>query len=504
MGKLQAFLIFAFTVIFSAHAQSAERILQILHVNDVHSFWQTNEEDGGGGLARIKTILDKLEAEGTRKGWVTIKLDAGDFSDGHINFLNDRGTTTFKIEHALNFDAVALGNHDYMTGLDDLMGRFADSEQRIPFVAANFDTFRNVGVRPGIVINRGGLKIAVGGATLKSRIYNWFAWPAHFSSPRHPLDDWLANNPADIHIALTHIGFDQDKILAEKSSHIDVVIGGHSHTVVDTPVGVYNKNYHLVPVVQAGSHGSYVGQMVLRISDITAPDIIDYHLIKVDGKTKPNVEIEKLITEGRRSLQKQLNTDLTKVIANAEQNYPSQLGRTPLLGNFLADAIRESSASEIALDSGELYGEGLRKGPLTIGDIFGLEPHTYSWANGGWHIFTCDAYALSIEWALAWLSSSSHSSLVVSGMELSIDQFRLPRDVQVHGEPIDYSRVYKTAFSEGFIEALAGRPQLAKMLCKNMTDTGFLIRDALVQKATKVKVFSDKNLGDPRVHFWTK
>ncbi len=89
-------------------------------------------------------------------------------------------------------------------------------------------------------------------------------------------------------------------------------------------------------------------------------------------------------------------------------------------------------------------------------------------------------------------------------MELSIDGFRLPREVRVNGEPMDYFKVYKTAFSEGFIEALAGRPQLAKLLCKNMTDTGILIREALVQKATQLKVFNDKNLGEPRVHFWTE
>ncbi len=158
MGRLQAFFIFAFTVIFSTHALGAERILQILHVNDLHSFWESNEVDDGGGLARVKTILDKLEAEGDAKGWVTIKLDAGDFSGGHINFLSERGVPTFKIEHAFNFDAIALGNHDYLTGLDDLASRFTDSEQRLPLVAANFDTFRNVGVRPGLIINRGGLK----------------------------------------------------------------------------------------------------------------------------------------------------------------------------------------------------------------------------------------------------------------------------------------------------------------------------------------------------------
>ncbi len=101
--------------------------------------------------------------------------------------------------------------------------------------------------------------------------------------------------------------------------------------------------------------------MVLRISDLTSPDIIDYHLIKVDRQTKPSPEIQKLVDEGRRSLRKQMSQDLNKVIAKSEQNYPSRLGRTPLLGNFLADAIRESTGSEIALDSGELYGDGLKK-----------------------------------------------------------------------------------------------------------------------------------------------
>src|SRR4051812_41057055 len=78
-------------------AKAHDPVLQILHTNDLHSYWEYDMQRDRGGYARIKALMDKLEAEGNAKGWITIRLDAGDFSDGNINYLVNRGTNSFQL-----------------------------------------------------------------------------------------------------------------------------------------------------------------------------------------------------------------------------------------------------------------------------------------------------------------------------------------------------------------------------------------------------------------------
>jgi 5'-nucleotidase/UDP-sugar diphosphatase len=479
-----------------------DRYLQILHVNDLHSYWDGERIDSRGGYAKIKTLLDSLEADGTSKGWTTVRLDAGDFSDGNINFLSDKGVTSYKFERALKFDAVALGNHDYLTGLNDLKARFADPDQRVPFIAANFSELHSTGVESGKIIYRDGLKIAVVGATIQSKLYNWAAWPATFSNPQPATDLWLALHPADVRIALTHIGDDEDRLLAGTSSKIDVIIGGHSHIVINKPWQVPNSLHRLIPIAQAGSHGEYVGQMLLKISSQGPPQLVDYNMIPVTQDIPDDENIAQLIKTGQSVEDQRFKQTLTEVVATSNKNYFTHKERAPLIGNFLADSMREATGSEVALDSGYLYGDNLPSGPVTIETIFSLAPHTYKWSTDGWHIYTCNAYAATLEIALAWVSSTSHGTVAVSGIDLALNRFHVPRHVYVDGKPIDIFRTYKTAFSEGFMAALAGRPHLASLLCSDVTDTGILVRDALLAKSRSLKYFSDETLGPARVHFW--
>ncbi len=65
---------------------------------------------------------------------------------------------------------------------------------------------------------------------------------------------------SDLVIALTHIGFSSDKKLAEATTDIDLILGGHSHTVLDKPEVVNGT-----PICQGGSHARFVGRYVIEV-----------------------------------------------------------------------------------------------------------------------------------------------------------------------------------------------------------------------------------------------
>ena len=85
---------------------------QILHTNDIHSHLDHSiHRPELGGHGRLKTMLDRLRADALEEGVQTIAMDAGDFSEGHIYYLADRGRSTFKIHGSVGFDVAVIGNH---------------------------------------------------------------------------------------------------------------------------------------------------------------------------------------------------------------------------------------------------------------------------------------------------------------------------------------------------------------------------------------------------------
>src|SRR5882762_10138044 len=92
-----------------------------------------------------------------------------------------------------------------------------------------------------------------------------------------------------------HIGYSNDRALAKNTSHVDVIVGGHTHVTLGRPVYVMNKLLHKVPIVQAGSHGTFLGEMILKISDSQSPAIVSYKLHRIDDEIPEDPEIAKLV-----------------------------------------------------------------------------------------------------------------------------------------------------------------------------------------------------------------
>ena len=243
----------------------------ILHTNDTHSHLESYNEPGlgnVGGVVRRHTFIQE-----TRKQYPnTIVVDAGDFSQGTPYFNLFKGFPEIELMNKMGYDVVTLGNHEFDNGSKALAKRLKLADFKI--VCANYK-FKNKKlarlVKPYTIINMDGKKIGFFGLLLDMKRV---LMPSHyqevtFSDPiaaAQKMVDLLKNKEqCDLIICLSHLGIKPehegditDKDIAENVPGIDVIIGGHSHLLLEYPVIVNDTK-----ILQARKNGIYVGKLVI-------------------------------------------------------------------------------------------------------------------------------------------------------------------------------------------------------------------------------------------------
>ena len=112
------------------------------------------------------------------KGIPTIAMDAGDFSEGHIYYLADRGRTAYQVHGSVGFDVSVIGNHDYLMGAKDLDVILRDTDTDFKLIGANFITSPKYvhiqeKLKPYWETEIDGVKIGVLGLTTDDILYEW-------------------------------------------------------------------------------------------------------------------------------------------------------------------------------------------------------------------------------------------------------------------------------------------------------------------------------------------
>lgn len=249
--------------------------LTILHTNDVHSridpFPKNDPKYPGlAGVARRATLIKKIRAAEEN----VLLLDAGDIFQGTPYFNLYGGELEFKLMSDMGYDAATIGNHDFDNGIDGLAKQLPNA--KFPFINLNYnfkDTPMEGAVLPYKIFHRGGLTIGVIGIGIElaglvdSKLYG----NTLYSNPLQQADDTALmlkkSLKCDLVICLSHLGFKysekkiSDEVLAQESSYIDLIIGGHTHTFLDAPVRYKNKSNKEVLVAQVGWAGIRLGRI---------------------------------------------------------------------------------------------------------------------------------------------------------------------------------------------------------------------------------------------------
>lgn len=270
----------------------------ILHTNDVHSHIDPFPDNdpkypGLGGVERRAALINQIRA--TEKN--VLLLDAGDIFQGTPYFNMYGGEIEMKLMTKMGYDASAIGNHDFDGGLENLAKQLQHAA--FPLLCANYDftgTPMEGKTVPYRIFEKDGVKIGVFGLGIEltglvdSRLYG----KTQYLDPivkAAEITHTLREKKCDVVICLSHLGYKyenekvSDIILAKKSLGIDVIIGGHTHTFLDKPVLLKNREDKDVYVTQVGWAGIRLGKITISTNKKTRKNTLESHSVIISKKS---------------------------------------------------------------------------------------------------------------------------------------------------------------------------------------------------------------------------
>ena len=251
--------------------------ITILHTNDVHSHIEPfssehSEFPNQGGFERRSTLVNSIRKNNPN----TLLFDAGDIFQGtpYFNFFN--GELEFKLMSLLKYDAVTIGNHDFDNGITGLYEQMPKAS--FDFLISNYDFSNTVldgKTKNYKIYNKSGIKIGVFGLGIEleglvtKELYKETKYLDPIEISRDISDKLKFEENCDLIICLSHLGYKYNNLpervcdynLAKKSNHIDLIIGGHTHTFMEKPVVLKNEKGNDVIINQVGCFGLYLGQI---------------------------------------------------------------------------------------------------------------------------------------------------------------------------------------------------------------------------------------------------
>lgn len=370
-------------------AAQPQRVLCVLHQNDLHSHHDPDSR-GVGGTARLATLFRQQRALAATQGRTTITIDAGDQFVGSLFYTHWRGAAELAVMNAVGFDAMALGNHEFDHGPATL-GRFVRAAP-FPILAANLDVSNEPElaghVHPSTVIEREGLRIGIVGITLPETPATSSPGPNLRFNPALPalqaeVDRLRASGIATV-IALTHVGLPADRALVAASRGLDLVVGGHSHTLLanglsgaeaPTPQVVADADGRLVPIVQIGAYGRCIGRVDLALDAVGRAAAFKADALEGARDIAPDAAVEAELTR----LAAPIAAMRAEVLGQAAAPFPITGCRLAEcgLGNLVADALlaaaRPQGAVAAITNAGGLR-TALKQGQVTRADVTAVLP----------------------------------------------------------------------------------------------------------------------------------
>ncbi len=253
--------------------------LTILHTNDTHSRIEPFASDDPsypdmGGAARRNAYFWQVRTEREN----VLLFDCGDFSQGTPFYSVFKGEVEVELMNEMGYDAATLGNHEFDFGLDNLKDLLEEAD--FPFVCTNYDFSRTKLrrlVKPYLIIKKAGLRIGVIGlgacpdGLVQAKNYAGMKFVPPYGVAERTAHYLKKRKRCDVVVCLSHLGLDCsannpycDRELVARSSSIDLVLGGHSHTYMTVPEFIDNAEGRAVPVMQLGKNGVYAGRFDLK------------------------------------------------------------------------------------------------------------------------------------------------------------------------------------------------------------------------------------------------
>lgn len=338
-----------------------ETTIVIYSTNDMHA-----------QIDNFAKVAAYLESERSKHP-NTLVLSGGDMFSGNpvVDQHTEKGRPIIELMNRIGYQYAAFGNHEFDYGQVNLQRCMNDADFEMLCANLKVDSAiaRFKQPQPYAQLEIDGIQITVLGLIEVSERRTGELQPAAHPARlkgiqfQNPIECALKykhlRKECDLFLALTHIGHNNDAELANAMPELDAIIGGHSHTRIDSTLSINN-----VLVNQANAYLNYIGKTTLTLVNKQVKEKT-FELIDINQLKNESAEVKEQIQRYYDE------SPLHQVLAQASQPFQ---GRHPL-GNLMTDAFREIHAFDIAFQN---WG-GIRiiehpKGDFTMNDVFRLDP----------------------------------------------------------------------------------------------------------------------------------
>ncbi|MBV2186607.1 MAG: 5'-nucleotidase C-terminal domain-containing protein [Rhizobium sp.] len=448
LKHLRSGLLSASVLALSASGAFADFELNILHTNDFHSrieainkFDSTcSAEEAGknecfGGVARMKTAIDTRKAE--LKDANVLVLDAGDQFQGSLFYTTYKSAPIAEFMNGMGYDAMAIGNHEFDDGPEEL-ARFIDA-LKFPMVSGNVLAGLNTPIadkyKPYVIKEFGGEKVAVVSVLATDT-----------DETSSPGDDvlfvdeisYLKDAVKEIEAAgvnkivlLSHVGYTVDQRIAAAVDGIDVIVGGHSHTLLSStdekaagpyPTLVKNPSGKDVPVVTAYAYSKYLGDLKVVFDDAGvvktaegAPKLLDASVAPDAAYTAKVSELGAPIEELK---QKEIGETAAVIDGSRELCRAAECSMGNLVADAMVDRVKDQGVT-IAIQNGGGLRASIDAGTVTMGEALTVLPFQNTLAT--FKLKGSDIVA-ALENGLGQIEDGAGRFPQVSGLKFSFDK----------------------------------------------------------------------------------
>lgn len=444
-----------------------------------------------GGMARRITLINRIRQEVGPQSVVLV--DSGNLLTGTAFADMTRGQVMCAAIQMMGYDALAVGEGDFTYGRKTLLEY--RKKFKIPWVSANVHAglqpflrdyeLKYCGVRVGLIgitnpdvpsltnkQNVQGLNFIPGGAAIKG-LHSIF------------------KKDADLFIVLSRLGFDQDKKLAKDNSFLHVIISGNSDKILKDPLANLTKGGDLIGplLVQTGNRGLYLGRLDLTVdgkrdrkTKKSEFAIVEYHyqMIPITSDIPEDLQMKALVDQYRKTL---VDKPLDQVLATLSAPVTTKM--ESLLGQVVADSLKEATGADLALIPTGTLSANLPAGPFTRQDLYNLYPEEDS------------VYLVEVSGALVREAvkrslemKGQPGFLQISGLAVNSSNGKL--QLSVGNEALGERTVYKIVTTDRFVMGQGGYWPLKKLKSRQKTDVNF--RDQLEQALIGRKTLSPSDL----------
>nr|HPJ72766.1 metallophosphatase [bacterium] len=318
--------------------------LCIIHTNDIHGHILPERTAGSrdltGGAAVLAAWISRVRRENEAAGIPTLLLDAGDIFMGTPEGQAEKGAAMIDLMNRMGYDAMTVGNHEFDFGYYNLKALAAAA--RFPFLGSNVYRNNNVGLveflKPSLTARAGDVTVLIVGVTTDEIPTITISGNVGNIDFRDPVSSAanqikLFSGARPLVVVLSHLGLEGDETLAESVADIDVIIGGHSHTLLETP-----EIRNGVVICQAGSYGRWAGKLDLLIDPSTG-EVADYEyrlFENLKGTIPPDIPVERELDR----LENGLPSDCRRDYGMSLSDLVSRDREESCLGDIIADAMR--------------------------------------------------------------------------------------------------------------------------------------------------------------------